>query len=61
MKLQEMRELARLKGIEIGRLKKKMDIVRAIQRDEGNDECFMSERASACGQTGCLWLEDCTK
>ncbi len=61
MKLQEIRELAQRRGIEVRRMKKKMDIVRAIQKDEGNDECFMTERASVCDQTGCLWIEDCTK
>jgi len=61
MKLQEIRELARRRGIEVARMRKKMDIVRAIQKNEGNDECFMSKRTSVCDQTGCLWLEDCTK
>lgn len=61
VKLQEIRELARRRGIEVGKMKKKIDIVRAIQKDEGNDECFMTERASVCDQTGCLWIEDCTK
>ena len=32
---------------------------RAIQREEGNSDCFGNESATACSQAGCLWHGDC--
>lgn len=60
MTVQEMKDIARQRGLNVGSKKKKLDIVRAIQKEEGNNDCFMSEWSSACGQSECLWREDCS-
>jgi hypothetical protein len=38
---------------------KKADLVRAIQQAEGNQVCFETGVAEACGQHACLWRGDC--
>ena len=58
MKLDEIRELAKQRQIKTVRMKK-ADIVRAIQQAEGNEQCFDSGKAAACGQEKCLWRGDC--
>ncbi|HEC99705.1 MAG TPA: SAP domain-containing protein, partial [Proteobacteria bacterium] len=37
----------------------KTEIIRTIQRAEGNADCFGTEHVNICGQTSCLWREDC--
>jgi hypothetical protein len=58
MKLEEIKEIAKQNNIKVGKLKK-AELVRAIQLAEGNDVCFESGRAGDCGQSACLWREDC--
>lgn len=58
MKLEEIKEIAKRHNIKVGKLKK-ADLVRAIQQAEGNDVCFESGQSSECGQSDCLWREDC--
>jgi hypothetical protein len=58
MKLQEIKKIAQGKGIKTGKIKKQ-DLIKAIQRDEGNTDCFATEHAVACRQSHCLWREDC--
>lgn len=58
MKVQQIREMAQSIGIRPGRTKKS-DLIRAIQRKEGNPVCFDSGSSTLCGQCSCLWLEDC--
>ena len=60
MKVQEIKEIAVKLGIKPGRMKK-ADLVRAVQRGEGNEDCYGSERAANCGQLECLWRKDCLK
>ena len=57
MKMQEVRDIAKDMKVETAR-KKKADIIKAIQKAEDNDDCF-GNGAEKCGQTGCLWREDC--
>jgi hypothetical protein len=54
----QIKELARRHSIKVVGVKK-ADLIRAIQRHEGNEPCFASGRASECGQHECLWLPDC--
>jgi len=35
------------------------DLIRAIQRAEGNSECFATTYVNECNQINCLWREDC--
>ena len=58
MKLEEIKEIAKQRGIKAGKMKK-VDMVRTIQETEGNQQCFSSGKAEECGQEGCLWREDC--
>ena len=61
MKLQEIREMARTVGLSSVGKKKKVDLVREIQRHEGNYDCFATAQARQCDQMGCLWRGDCFK
>lgn len=58
MKLQEIKEMAQRMEIAAGKMKKS-DLIRAIQRKEGNVDCFESGVSAECGQEGCLWSGDC--
>ena len=58
MKLEEIKNIAKLHGIKVGKMKK-AELVRAIQLAERNDPCFETGQASGCGQAECLWRTDC--
>jgi hypothetical protein len=58
MKLDEIKEIAKQHDIKPGKMKK-ADLIRAIQQAENNDVCFETGKADSCGQTVCLWREDC--
>jgi len=58
MKLQEIKAIAKNKGIKLTNMKKS-DLIRTIQRAEGNLDCFSDKEAKECDQTNCLWREDC--
>lgn len=58
MNMQEIRDLAKDKGIKSSRMKK-VDLIHAIQLSEGNFSCFASAMNGECDQAGCLWREDC--
>jgi len=59
MKLEEIRTIAKEKGVTSGRLSKK-DLIRTIQKTEGNLECFGTAQDN-CPQENCLWRDDCLK
>lgn len=59
MNVQEVKEIARKRGVKAGTMKK-ADLIRAIQREEGNEACYETGRAADCGQQECLWRGDCT-
>jgi DNA-binding IscR family transcriptional regulator len=58
MTINQVREIARKQGIHTARMSK-ADIVRAIQRAEGNFDCFGTALDGYCDQENCLWREDC--
>lgn len=58
MIMQEIRELAKVRGIKPGKLTKP-GLIRTIQLEEGNFPCFATAISGECDQTGCLWREDC--
>ena len=60
MHMNEIKHIARDRGVTPGRLKK-VDLVRAIQKAEGNTSCFRTDQADGCDQGQCLWREDCLK
>ncbi len=60
MRLSEIEKKAKNLGIkDTWRLSKK-DLVKTIQRTEGNFDCFASGRNS-CDQLSCSWRSDCIK
>lgn len=58
MTLKKIKDIAKAKGIRIGNMKKE-NIIRAIQRTEGNFDCFGTAKEGVCDQVSCLWREDC--
>ncbi len=58
MNLKQIKEMAKEKGIKVGNMKKE-NIIRSIQRSEGNFDCFGTATAGTCDQMNCLWREDC--
>jgi hypothetical protein len=58
MTLKKIKDLAKEKGIRVGNMKKE-NIIRSIQRAEGNFACFGTAKIGECDQTNCLWREDC--
>ncbi len=58
MKVQEIREIAKDKGVVPGRMRK-TELIKAIQRAEGNFDCFGTAEEGTCSQGQCAWREDC--
>ncbi|MBI5418894.1 MAG: Rho termination factor N-terminal domain-containing protein [Deltaproteobacteria bacterium] len=58
MKIQELRVIAKARGIKTARMRKG-DIIQAIQQDEGNFVCFGTAADGYCDQYECAWREDC--
>jgi len=59
MKLEEIKSIAHQHGIKSNKIKKS-ELVRAIQRAEGNEQCFEAGKAVTCGQVSCRWREICS-
>ena len=58
MKLDEVKKIAEGYGIKPGKMRK-ADLIREIQKCEGNVSCYDTGQASSCGQQQCCWREDC--
>lgn len=58
MNLTEIKAIARQKGVKAGAMKKS-EVIRAIQRAEGNSDCFEAQKAKECAEMNCLWRKDC--
>lgn len=58
MKVEEIKEIARQRGVKAVKLKKG-ELVRAIQESEGNPTCFDTGAVNGCSQADCLWRQDC--
>ena len=58
MKITSIRKLAAIQGINSVGLDK-TDLIKAIQRAEGNFDCFGSNTVGYCDQPSCTWREDC--
>ena len=59
MKIREIREIARKKGVKGGEKMEKTSLIRTIQKAEGNSPCFSTKPLDECDQMNCLWREDC--
>ena len=58
MQFQEIRKMAKAMDINTYRMKK-VDMIRAIQNAEQNIPCFGTPRIDDCGESTCLWRQDC--
>ena len=58
MKIEEVRSLAKSRGIHTGKLSKAV-LIRTIQAEEGNFDCFATAYDGVCDQESCLWRSDC--
>lgn len=56
--MKEIREMARQLGIRSIRMEK-AELIRTIQRAEGNYDCYGTATEEECDQEECLWREDC--
>lgn len=59
MKMQEIRKIAKDRGLKADSRISKINLIRMIQRSEGYNDCFATELVDTCGQLNCLWREDC--
>jgi len=58
MNMKEIRAIAKAHGIKP--LKRtKIALVKSIQTDEGNFDCFATASTGECNQVSCLWRDDC--
>lgn len=61
MRLSEVEKRAKALNIkDTWRLSKK-DLIKTIQRTEGNFDCFGTTKRNTCDQDSCLWRSDCIK
>jgi hypothetical protein len=60
MKKEKIREIAKRMGIDAGSMNK-TKLIRAIQRAEGNSDCFATHSVNECNQLNCLWRQDCAE
>jgi hypothetical protein len=58
MLVKEIKEIASQRSIDVRKMKK-AEMVRAIQKHEGNTPCFQTGAKENCGQFECMWREDC--
>lgn len=58
MKIEEVRMIARSHSIKPDHLSK-TELIKAIQTEEGNFDCFGGAYNGVCDQQDCLWREDC--
>lgn len=56
--MQAIREIARQKGVTPARLNK-AKLITAIQKAEGNFDCFATPHVRKCNQLRCIWRQDC--
>ncbi len=58
MLIKDIRAIATERGLKTAKLPK-AELIRLIQRSEGNFDCFGSATGGYCDQDGCSWREDC--
>ncbi len=58
MNIQAIRSIAKARGIKFAKLSK-ADLIRTIQREEGNFPCFGTAVDGTCDQVNCAWRVDC--
>lgn len=58
MKINDIKQLARDRGLVPGQMRKE-EMIRALQAQEGNPQCYNTNLSADCGQSNCLWRSDC--
>jgi hypothetical protein len=58
MQMKKIKEIARRNSVTPGSMGR-TELIRAIQRAEGNPDCFATMRVNDCNEVNCLWLTDC--
>lgn len=58
MKIEEVRSIAKARGIKPNHLPK-TELIKSIQTSEGNFSCFATAYSGECDQVGCSWRDDC--
>ena len=58
MSMQKIRAIAKSHKIDSAGLSK-IDIIRKLQREEGNFDCYATAYDAVCNQLGCMWREEC--
>jgi len=59
MKVEEIKKIAQKMGVTA--IGAKAEIIKSIQRKEGNFDCFGTAENGFCDQSMCLWKVDCLK
>ena len=59
MHMNEIRTIAKQRGVKVAPTSKKIDLIRAIQTSEGNQSCFATDYNQTCNQLECLWRQAC--
>jgi len=59
MKVEEIRAKGQAMGMRGLFGMRKAEMIRAIQREEGNQDCFGADWRFVCPQSGCCWWSDC--
>ncbi|MFA5145177.1 MAG: SAP domain-containing protein [Candidatus Omnitrophota bacterium] len=60
MRLSEIEKKARSMGVKDTWKYSKRELIKTIQRKEGNFDCFGTARGN-CGQMACCWRPDCVR
>ncbi len=58
MHIKKIKDIAKKMDIIPGNMSK-TELIRAIQKTEGNFDCFATIHVHDCNQTHCLWRADC--
>ncbi len=58
--INKLKEIAKFKGINTYKMRK-AEIIKNIQRLEGNFDCFGTAATGYCDQNGCIWITECLK
>jgi hypothetical protein len=58
MNLTEVRNIAKQHGLTTGK-HSKSELIKLVQSNEGNFDCYASASESECDQGGCSWRTDC--
>lgn len=58
MNIKEITNIAKSRGMDLGKLNK-LSLIRTIQLEEGNFDCYGTAYDGECDQQQCRWRNDC--